>query len=158
MTRKKQAKEKKDSPKKKEVSSSNAAHNEQLLRAMADLQNIRRRAEEDRIRLPQLGAEKIILAILPTLDTLELALKNAPKEQDEWGKGVESIFSNLFSALEAEGLQRIDAVCVPVDPEKHEVLMPDPDAKPNEVSEILQTGYTLNGRVIRAAKVKAGVQ
>lgn len=131
---------------------------EKLLRAMADLQNVRRRADDDRIRLPQIGAEKIAKILLPVLDNLELALQNAPEEKDDWTHGVENIFSGLFTALQNEGLEKITEVNVAVDPEKHEVLMADPEAEAGMVSAILQSGYTLKGKVIRAAKVKAGAQ
>lgn len=131
---------------------------EKLLRTMADLQNVRRRAEEEKIRLPQIGAEKIVLSLLPILDNLELALNNIPQKKDDWITGVENIFSGLFTALQNEGLKKIDEKNIPVNPDKHEVLMADPNGKPGIVSEVLQTGYTLKGKVIRAAKVKAGAQ
>lgn len=131
---------------------------ERLLRCMADLQNVRRRSDEERIRLPQIGAEKIILSLLPTLDHLELAIQNSPEKKDDWTTGVESVFTGLFSALSAEGLEKIDASGIPVDPEKHEVLSVDKNAKPGEVGGVFQAGYMFKGNVLRAAKVRAGRQ
>jgi molecular chaperone GrpE len=136
----------------------NEAHKEKMLRAMADLQNVRRRADEDRVRLPQLGAEKIALSLLPVLDNLELAMKNMPAEKNDWMNGVENIFTGMLTALQNEGLETIAETDVAVNPEKHEVLMADPEGKPGMVSSILQTGYSLKGKVIRAAKVTAGAQ
>lgn len=135
-----------------------AEKEEQLLRALADLQNVRRRAEDDRVRLPQIGAQNIAMALLPTLDNLELAIQNIPEKKDDWTKGVESIFSSLQASLIAQGLERIDGVGEDIDPEKHEVLMADPEAEEGKVSEVLQAGYSLKGKVIRAAKVKGGMQ
>lgn len=169
---KKNTSQKKDTPsaeqkKKKEKTSASsqkkteellAEKEEQLLRTMADLQNVRRRADEDRIRLPQIGAEKVLLALLPVLDNLELALKNAPKKEDDWSKGVLSIFQSLESTLRAEGLERIDEEGVDIDANCHEVLMADESAEKGKVSAILQPGYRYKGRVIRAAKVKGGMQ
>jgi molecular chaperone GrpE len=129
---------------------------EELLRCMADLQNVRRRSEQERLRLPQIGSEKILSSLLPSLDHLELALQNMPEKKDDWAKGVESIFSSLLSALESEGLEKIDTSGVPVDPEKHEVLSVDENAKPGEVGEVFQAGYMFKGNVLRAAKVRAG--
>ncbi len=130
---------------------------ERLLRVQADLQNVRRRSEEERVRLPQIGAENIVLSLLPTLDHLELAITSMPKLKDDWTKGVQAVFSGLSSALQNEGLEKINMSGVPVDPEKHEVLSIDENAKKGEVGEILQPGYVFRGKVVRVAKVKGGV-
>ncbi len=127
---------------------------EQLIRSVADLQNVRRRATEERIRLPQLGAENVLQALLPALDTLELALKNKPAEATDWTRGVETIFTSLLTSLQSQGVERIEQTGVPADPEVHEVLTSDGGGE--TVVEILQTGYRLNDKVIRPAKVKVG--
>jgi len=128
---------------------------EQLLRAKADLQNVRRRAEDERLHLPKLGAVKIFQSLLPTLDHIELALKNKPAEETDWIRGVESIYSALFSALQAEGIERIDQTGIAIDPMIHEVIVMDGDTG-DVVTDILQSGYQMHGKVIRPAKVKAG--
>jgi molecular chaperone GrpE len=133
-----------------------AEKEEALLRTQADLQNVRRRAEEDRVRLTRIGAEGLLQAIIPTLDHFELALKNAPTEKNDFVTGIEATFTGLITALENEGVSRIDQVEVPVDPAKHEVIAAD-DSKPeNTVVEVYQTGYMLGDSLVRAAKVKAG--
>ncbi|QQS58812.1 nucleotide exchange factor GrpE [Candidatus Peregrinibacteria bacterium] len=129
---------------------------EQLLRALADLQNVRRRWKDDASRLPVLGMEKVILAILPSLDHFELAMKNTTEEGDEWKKGIEAIFIGLFSALSTIGVEKIEATDIPVDPNFHEVIMADEEKPEGMVCEILQSGYRLGEKVIRPAKIKAG--
>lgn len=128
---------------------------EQLLRSIADLQNVRRRANEDRIRLPQLGAENILQTLLPCLDTIELALKNKPTEVTDWTRGIETILSSLLTTLQAQGVERIDQIGVPIDPEIHEVITIDSEGA-ETVVEILQTGYRLHDKVLRAARVRGG--
>ena len=128
---------------------------EQLVRSLADLQNVRRRANEERIRLPQQGAENLLAALLPSLDTLELALKNKPAEATDWTRGVETVFAQLLTALQSQGVERIEQTGIPADPEVHEVLTAE-DGGGETVVEILQTGYKLNDKTVRPAKVKVG--
>jgi molecular chaperone GrpE len=124
------------------------------LRALADLQNVRRRAQEERIRLPQLGAQSLLTALLPTLDHLELALKNKPAQDSDWTRGVEAIFHSFWGALAAEGVERITATGVAVDPAIHEVITAENGG--DTVVEVFQAGYRLGDRIVRPAKVKAG--
>ncbi len=125
----------------------------QLLRTAADLQNVRRRANEDRIRLPQVGAENILQTLLPCLDTIELALKNKPDQATDWTRGVETIFTSLLTALESQGIERIEQTGVVIDPSIHEAVTTDGG---ETVVEILQTGYRLHDKVVRPAKVRIG--
>lgn len=124
------------------------------LRALADLQNVRRRAQEERIRLPQLGAQSLLISLLPTLDHLELALKNKPAQDSDWTRGVAAIFNSFLSALAAEGVERITATGVAVDPAIHEVITAENGG--DVVVEVFQAGYRLGDKVVRPAKVKAG--
>jgi len=127
---------------------------EKYLRSAADLQNIKRRFEDDRRILPQMGKEKLFRALLPFLDNANLALQNISKEKTEWEKGTEAILQSLLPSLLSEGFEVIDQVDLPLDPHVHEVLMSEGSGE--KVTEILQVGYRLGEKVVRAAKVKAG--
>ena len=127
---------------------------EKWLRCSADLQNVRRRAEEDRLRFPTMGKVEIIKNLLPTLDHAELALKNIPQNPNEWESGVIVVLQGILPLLRSSGLEKIDAVHVSVDPNIHEVLMSEGDG--STVVEILQSGWRIGEVVIRAAKVRAG--
>jgi len=133
-----------------------SAKEEQLLRTLADLQNVRRRWQEESTRLPFLGMEKVMLAILPTLDHFELAMKNTETGGDEWKKGIEAIFTGLCSALTSIGVEKIETIDVPVDTNIHEIILADETHTEGMVCEILQAGYRIGDRVLRPAKVKAG--
>jgi molecular chaperone GrpE len=140
----------------KELQAERDAKNEQLLRALADLQNVKRRAQSQQQRLPQIGLENIIRELLPTLDMLEMAIQNKPKQEDDWTKGVSAIFSSFSSVLFGQGLEKIDQTGVLINPEIHEVLSIDENAKKGEVGEILQPGYKLKESILRVARVKGG--
>jgi len=127
---------------------------EKYLRAAADLQNVRRRADADRATLPTIGKIALFEALLPTIDTAEMATKNPPKKPTEWEKGAIAILGGIFPVLEKMGFEKIAETGVEINPEIHEVLIADGDGK--KVVEILQTGWRLGDRVVRAAKVKAG--
>lgn len=127
---------------------------EKYLRCAADLQNIKRRFENDRRTLPQIGKEKLFCTLLPILDHASLALQNISKEKTEWEKGAESILQSILPALLSEGFEVIDQVNIPLDPHIHEVLMSEGSGE--KVIEVLQVGYRLGERVVRAAKVKVG--
>lgn len=94
-------------------------------RAMADLQNYKRRTEEERGDLQIYANLKLLGAIFPTIDNLARAIENAPKdlEGNEWLKGVQAIEKNLLTALTALGLESISETGVLADPHRHEILM-----------------------------------
>lgn len=127
---------------------------EKYLRAAADMQNIRRRAEEERNRLPLLGKISLFEALLAHFDHAELALKNVPKAPNTWEHGIISILEGMFSALAVSGLEKIEATGVPVDPNIHDVLASEDGGA--DVVEVFQPGWKWGETVIRAAKVKAG--
>jgi len=127
---------------------------EKWLRCSADLQNVRRRAEEDRIRLPALGKVEMIKNLLPTLDHAELALKNTPESPNEWELGAISILQGVLPVLAQAGVKKIDEIGIAINPNVHEVLMSEGEG--STVLEILQSGWQLGEVVIRAAKVRAG--
>lgn len=126
-------------------------------RAMADLQNFKRRTEEERGEIQIYANMKLLEAIFPALDNFARAFEMVPEdlEEEEWVKGIQNIEANLMKALESLGLERIDQTGVPADPNKHEVLM-EGDGEPGQVVQVFEKGYAFKGKTIRPAKVQVG--
>lgn len=135
-----------------------AAAEEKHLRALADLQNLRRRATEERVELLRNGGEDVIRKLLPVLDNFERAAKTLPAElrDNAWVKGILTVEKSFFEMLGTLGLSEIAETGGKLDPLLHEPLVVDPAGAKDTVLEILEKGYMLNGKVLRAAKVKAG--
>lgn len=131
---------------------------DQLLRAMAEAQNIQRRLrsqmEEDR----KFATQHLVEQLLPVVDNFERAIELAEKEAslDKLLDGVKAIDRLLRKALESAHVVRIAAVGQPYDPERHEALaVHETDEHPHDhVTEEIEPGYTLHGRVIRPARVR----
>ena len=88
------------------------------------------------------------------MDSFEIALKNT-SEHEKFVKGIQMIYSQIYSILSSNGLKKIDAVGKKFDPYKHEVLMKEESEKEDDiVLEEFQKGYMLNDKVIRHSKVK----
>jgi molecular chaperone GrpE len=133
-------------------------HWEQYLRAVAELDNVRKRAQRDIEAANRYGLEKFAAELLPVRDSLELAVQSA--EQAEFDasslkQGQQATLQLLAKALERLGVTPIDPVGEPFDPSRHEAMLAQesPTAKPGTVLQVVQTGYELNGRVIRPARV-----
>jgi molecular chaperone GrpE len=133
-------------------------HWEQYLRAVAELDNVRKRAQRDIEAANRYGLEKFAAELLPVRDSLELAVQSADQVEVDarsLKQGQEATLQLLAKALERLGLTPINPVGEPFDPTRHEAMMAQPSetAKPNTVLQVVQTGYELNGRVIRPARV-----
>jgi len=135
-----------------------ATKEETIMRISADLQNVRRRAAQDRIALLKSGGEEIILKIMPSLDNFERALKALPSElkNNDWVKGILAIEKSIFEVLKIEGLKEINQINVPFNPDQHEAIATDEKVKKGLVAEVFQKGLIMNDKVIRPAKVKVG--
>jgi len=127
---------------------------ETLKRLQAEFENHKKRAAKENSEFAKCASEQLVKKLLPVLDSFEQALKN--KNSKEFVSGVELIYSQLFSVLKEEGLNHIDCRGKKFDPYCEEVLLQEEADKDNIVLEELQKGYTLNGKVIRTAKVKLG--
>jgi molecular chaperone GrpE len=134
---------------------------EQLLRAHAEMQNVRRRAEIDVEKAHKFALEKFVKELLPVADSLEKAVEST-EGSDGAGdlvasirQGVEMTLSLFMSSLKKFNVEQLDPLGEPFDPQQHEAMsmVPAPDAEPNSVVSVVQRGYTLNGRVIRPAMV-----
>jgi len=131
--------------------------NDQLLRTMADMENLRRRMAEERIELIKSANKKLILEILPIADNFTRAFANFTKEHEhaEWLAGFRKIQENLENILKQNGVEKIESLGKKFDPNLHEALTAE-SGKQDEILEVYEDGYQLNGEVIRHAKVKIG--
>lgn len=134
------------------------AHWEQYLRAVAELDNVRKRAQRDIEAANRYGLEKFAADLLPVRDSLELAVQSAGQAEVDarsLKQGQEATLQLLAKALERLGLTPINPLGEIFDPTRHEAMMAQPSAtaKPDTVLQVVQTGYELNGRVIRPARV-----
>jgi molecular chaperone GrpE len=131
-------------------------HWEQYLRAVAELDNVRKRAQRDIEAANRYGLEKFAAELLPVRDSLELAVKNAARaDTKSLREGQEATLQLLSRALEKLGVTVIDPRGEPFDPARHEAMMAQESrtAEPNSVLEVVQPGYELNGRLLRPARV-----
>ena len=130
---------------------------EQSLRAMADAQNIRRRAEQDVEKAHKFGLERFISELLPVADNLERSLDAAAagSEIKTLIEGVELTLKSLQSCLEKQQLIPVNPIGEPFDPQLHQAMtaVPNGDCEPNTVINVFQKGYTLHGRLLRPAMV-----
>lgn len=129
---------------------------EKSVRAMAEVDNIRRRAERDVANAHRYSLEKFGAALLPVVDSLEQALLLADKESDSsMREGLELTMKLFVDVLDKFEMKQLDPVGEVFDPQQHEAMaMQDSaDAPPNTVLMVFQKGYKLNDRVIRPARV-----
>ncbi|MDX1694989.1 MAG: nucleotide exchange factor GrpE [Ketobacteraceae bacterium] len=135
-----------------------AEQKDAVLRAAAEEQNVRRRAQRDVENAHKFALEKFSADLLPVVDTLERAL-DAQSSDEETAKamreGVELTLKMLLDALKKHGVEQLDPVGEPFNPQEHEAMsmQPNPDMEPNTVMAVLQKGYSLNGRLVRPAMV-----
>jgi molecular chaperone GrpE len=131
---------------------------DQAMRAKAEVQNIRRRAEQDVEKAHKFALEKFAKELLPVIDGLEKAVEAevaAGNEVTPLREGVEMTLSMFLSGVQKFNLEQVDPVGHPFDPTLHEAMsmVPNPDVEPNTVIAAMQKGYTLNGRLVRPAMV-----
>ena len=130
---------------------------DQLLRTVAESENIRRRASRDVENAHKYANEKLLEDLLPVLDSLEKALELPDQSDDAKAllEGIEISLRMFRETLERGGVVIVDPLGEPFDPSKHEALamVPNEEVEPNSVIEVVQKGYLLNERVVRAARV-----
>ena len=131
------------------------------LRTVAEFENFKRRTQKEKAELIFNGSEKTVSAILPILDDMERAAANANKTDDIHAleEGWELIFKKLLKTLEGLGVKKIETQDKAFDVDFHEAVAMVPnveDDKKGKVIDCVQTGYTLNEKVIRHAKVAVG--
>ena len=132
---------------------------EDLLRVQAEMQNLRRRTEQDIEKAHKYGQEKFSTELLTVMDNLERALAAASDHEDETVKaiyeGVDLTLKSFTDCFNRFHIGSVDPMGEPFDPQLHQAvtILENPDVEPNTVIEVMQKGYTLHGRVIRPAMV-----
>ena len=132
---------------------------DQYLRARAEFENYRKRTIKEKAELILNGGEKTIQAILPVLDDFERALSDKTEDPQAIKEGMELIFHKFIKTLEGLGVKKIETEDKPFDVDYHEAIAMVPgmgDDKKGKVIDCVLTGYTLNDKVIRHAKVAVG--
>lgn len=138
-----------------------AKEKEDYLRLMAEFDTFRRRSAEQRLSLIDSAAADTIKGLLPVLDDCERAMQMLAQSSDEAAKeGTSLIYGKLMAYLKSRGLSVIEAKGEPFDTDFHEAVtqFPAPSEElKGKVVDVVQTGYLLNGKVLRFAKVVVGV-
>ena len=136
-----------------------AKYKDVALRAEAEMQNLRRRASKDLEKAHRFGLEGFVQNLLPVVDSLEKAVESA-EHAEESGiqvivEGINLCQRMLLEALAKDGVVVIDPMGEPFDPNLHQAMsmVENPDVEPNSVVAVVQKGYTLNERLVRAAMV-----
>ena len=134
---------------------------DKYLRQVAEFDNYRKRTLKERAELILNGGEKTITALLPVIDDMERALQNGEKTDDPQvlREGMELIYHKMLKVLEGLGVEKIDTEDADFDTDVHEAVAMVPgmgDDKKGKVIDCLTTGYKLNDKVIRHAKVAVG--
>ena len=128
---------------------------EQYLRALAEMENVRRRAQEDVSKAHKFAIEGFAESLLPVRDSLEMALTVEVPSVESLREGVEATLRQLTQAFDRNRLLVIDPLHQKFDPNRHQAISvaPSKDVAPNHVVSVLQKGYMINDRVLRPALV-----
>ena len=134
---------------------------DRYLRKLAEFENYRKRTMKEKADLILNGAERTVSAFLPVVDDMERAIENAAKSEDieALREGMNMIFQKLEKTLASLGVKRIDTSDADFNTDFHEAIAMVPgmgDDKKNKVIDCVQTGYMINEKVIRHAKVAVG--
>lgn len=139
-----------------------AKDKDDYIRLMAEFDNFRRRTSQEKLELVSVASMDTIKGLLPVLDDCERALDVLRKSDDSDAakEGTELIYHKLLAYLQSKGLAVIEALGKEFDTDLHEAVAQFPvqeEEKKGKVFDVVQTGYTLNGKVIRFAKVVVGI-
>ena len=151
---------KKEDAEKKKLLEENQELKDKYLRVNAEMQNMRRRMEEEKANLLKYEGEGLIKSLLPIVDNFERAIKmddaNLEDEVSKFLEGFKMIYGNLSSTLNGYEVEVMDVLNKPFDPNTMEAVMVEEveGVEPNIVVDVLQKGYTYKGKVIRHAMVK----
>ena len=145
-----------------ELEANTAKDKDHYVRLMAEFDNYRRRTSQEKLELVSMASTETIKGLLPVLDDCERAMKvrMESNDSDAAKEATELIYNKLMSYLKSKGLAVIEAAGQTFDTDLHEAVaqfpVPEEDKK-GKVFDVVQTGYTLNGKVIRFAKVVVGI-
>lgn len=132
---------------------------DEVLRVQAEMQNLRRRTEQDVEKAHKFGQEKLSAELIGVMDNLERALEVSVDDANEsviaLKQGVELTLKSFLDCFKKFSIEQVNPLGEPFDPQVHQamVMQESPDAEPNTVMAVMQKGYTLHGRVIRPAMV-----
>lgn len=145
-----------------ELENKTAKDKDDYIRLMAEFDNYRRRTSQEKLELVSMASTDTIKGLLPVLDDCERALKvlMESNDSDAAKEGTELIYNKLMSYLKTKGLVVIEAMGQDFDTDLHEAVAQFPvqeETQKGKVFDVVQTGYTLNGKVIRFAKVVVGI-
>ena len=132
---------------------------DQLLRTIAEFDNFRKRTTKEKSDLILNGGKKTVTAILPVLDDFERALEDGSTDVEAVKAGMQMIFNKFIKTLEGMGVKKIDTQKADFNTDYHEAVAMVPgmgDENKGKVIDCVQTGYTMNGEVIRHVKVAVG--
>ena len=131
-----------------------AEHHDAWLRARAETENVRRRAQDDIAKAGKFAAEKFAQAMLPVKDSLEAALASENATLESLRQGVELTLKQLLSAFQGASVTELNPLGEKFDPNRHQAISAiEADGEPNTVINVLQKGYLLHDRVLRPALV-----
>lgn len=123
--------------------------------ALADLQNYKKRSDEEKSQFLTFANANLISEILPVIDNVERASQHVPEEAKDWAQGIIGTLKQLESILSEHGLQKISTIGQSFDPRLHEAIITENGAQDSIIKEI-QAGYLLKDKVLRPAKVSVG--
>jgi len=128
---------------------------EMAKRSIADMQNMKRRMDEERIKTILRANINLIEKLLPVLDNLHRALEHKPEGNEEWCNGIEMSVRQIEEALKNSGLEKMESLNQDFNPDFHEAISEGPGEK-NKVIQVLEEGYKIQDFVIRHTKVIVG--
>lgn len=139
-----------------------AKDKDDYIRLMAEFDNYRRRTSQEKLEIVSMASTETIKGILPVLDDCQRAMQvlKDSNDSDAAKEGTELIYNKLMAYLKSKGLAVIEAQGQPFDTDLHEAVAQFPvqeEEQKGKVFDVVQTGYTLNGKVIRFAKVVVGI-
>ena len=130
---------------------------EQMMREQAETQNIRKRLQRDVEQARKFALERFINDLLPVVDNLERAIQSASNDEamKPMLEGIELTYKSFLDVLKKNNVEQLNPLGQPFNPEFHEAvaMVPNPAAEPNTVMDVMQKGYMLNERLLRAAMV-----
>lgn len=141
-----------------QLEASRKTEREAMLRAHAEIENIRRRTEQDIEKAHKFALEKFSNELLPVIDNLERAIEAADRDNEESKamlEGLDLTLKTFLDAVSKFGIEPVDAANVPFNPEIHQAMtmIESPDHSAGQVINVMQKGYTLNNRLLRPAMV-----
>jgi len=133
-------------------------HKDMALRVQADMENLRRRTRIDVESAHKYALEKFVNELIPVIDSMEMGMDAASKEDvsvESIKEGLEITFKQFLDVMQKFDVARVDPKGEKFDPQLHEAMtmVPSPEHETNTVMEVFQKGYTLNERLVRAARV-----